>query len=388
MSFINDITKTVGKIGKVVKESYGPLSALETRYSETVFRYPSEVGDPKRYPHTVEFQTWKPIQVPITQVGVAKSTGEAAGSVWDKVTGAAGDALRKVKEGTGELQKAAQDLQNQTGIGVKSIPTLPDGTLPDYAGMRVNQNQQYNDRLFDWTRRAERGVLIALYMPSGGWQDRISNQYTQQSMTAAMGTAGAILDVGSSIMKEYDNGTNGKKGSGQQAMDMIAGPIAVEALSSLAGKIPGGMDAGILRDAGLNALGYAINPQFEMLYAGTDLREFQFEFIMTPRSYDEAMLIKRIIRKFKYHASPEYLSGQGRYIVPPSYFDITFKFNGAESDWLPKISTCVLKSMDVDYFGALDQWSTHADGSPIQTKIQLVFTELEMMHKKLRGMGY
>jgi hypothetical protein len=126
-----------------------------------------------------------------------------------------------------------------------------------------------------------------------------------------------------------------------------------------------------------------------MLYGGTDLREFQFDFTMTPRSLEEAVMIKRIVDSFKMHGSPAYKEGGlGRYIIPPSYFDITFKFKGGDTSWLPQISTCVLKSLDVDYSGGLEQWATHADGSPIQVRMILVFAELEMMHKKLRMRGY
>jgi hypothetical protein len=96
----------------------------------------------------------------------------------------------------------------------------------------------------------------------------------------------------------------------------------------------------------------------------------------------------RIVRKLKYHASPQFTENQGRYIIPPSYFDITFKFNSAENPFLPKISTCVLRGVDINYSGGLDQWATFDDGMPIQIQMVLRFVELEMMHKRLRAEGY
>lgn len=388
MSFIDNIRKTTTTIGRIVKETYGPLAALENNTSSTgtIYRYPLEVGDSNRYPHTVEFQTWIPEQVEITDLQV-DSNGNSLGGVL-------GGAVNFAVGAANVAGKLKQDLANllpgedKEYVPIKNVDWAgKNGGVPDWKtnDMRVTRNMRWNDRgVSNFTRRASQSDLIAMYMPAGGWMDRISNQYNQQSMTAAMGNAGILLDAGGGLLQEYQQ--NGGEIQWGKSMDMLKGPLGMEAAAAAAGAL--GMDAGIIRDAGLNALGYALNPQFEMLYSGTDLREFQFDFTMTPRSEKEAQTIRKIIKKFKYHASPAYVSGQGRYIVPPSYFDITFKFNGAESEWLPTISTCVLKSFDVDYTGGLEQWSTHADGSPIQVKMTMVFAELEMMHKSLRKKGY
>ena len=369
MSFIDNITKTAATIGRVVKDTYGPLAALEGgSYTPTVYRYPLDVGNSQRYPHTIEFQTWIPTQVPISDMGVGQTS----------VGGAVAAGLNPIVKAINVLLPKDKELSE---IQAKPILNPNDWLAND---MKVTRNKRWNDRMLDWTRRAEPSDLIAMYMPAGGWMDRVSNQYAQQSMTAAMGTAGAVLEAGSSILKEFQE--SGGEASWAKTMDMLNGPQGMEVLGKFASIA--GMDSGIITNAGLNALGYALNPQFEMLYSGTDLREFQFDFTMTPRSQQEAETIRKIIKKFKYHASPAYVSGQGRYIIPPSYFDITFKFNGADSEWLPQISTCVLKNVDVDYSGGLEQWSTHSDGSPIQVKITLIFAELEMMHKSLRKKGY
>jgi len=377
MSFIDNVKKTVGQVGDVIKETYGPLSPLDSGpNTNTIWRYPLDVGNSQRYPHTVEFQTWIPDQISIADLGIGNS-GATVGGVFGSALDLGKSVAKKLPGGLGESFTDSSGLEE---INV-TARRMVDPTEPQ---MKVNQNQMYNDRASDWTRRATPSDLIAMYMPAGGWMDRISNQYAQQSMTSAMGTAGFVLEAGSGLLDAYRD--SGGKIPWGKAMDMIKGPEGMEIIGKMSSMA--GMDAGIMTDAGLNALGYALNPQFEMLYSGTDLREFQFEFTMTPRSQKEAETIRMIIKKFKYHASPAYVSGQGRYIVPPSYFDITFNFNGARSRWLPQISTCVLKSFDVDYTGGLDQWSTHADGSPIQVKMVMVFAELEMMHKTLRRKGY
>jgi hypothetical protein len=369
MSFIDTINKTVGKVGSVVKESYGPLSPLEISYHDRVgtdLRYPLDVGSASRYPHTVQFQTWLP-----KPIAIASSDPEE-----QKLFDTQGKTIGKKL--VGALTSTKEKLENR-GVPTEAYPGMD---------MKVNRNQKYNERMFDFTRRAVPSDLITMYSPVS-WMDRHNNAYNEQSMTAAFGAIGAVVEAASSIMEEYKSDNDWRKNLGNminKAGEVANGPAGMEALGGVLGGF--GMDGAVIRDAGLTAMGYAMNPQFEMLYGGTNLREFQFDFIMTPRNAKEAETIRKIIKAFKWHASPEYVKGQGRYIIPPSYFDITFCFNGAESEWLPSISTCVLKTVDVDYSGGIDQWATHADGSPIQTKMTLVFAELEMMHKKLRKLGY
>jgi Tail-tube assembly protein len=337
------------------------------------------VGNAQRFPHTVEFQAWLPTQTTIGDIGVVQATQT-------KLNDIAGGAYNKVSGGVESVTKWIADKSNAAigavggstdFFGARTLGKVGESYVDPYDSdmMKVDRNKAYSDRLFDFKRRATRSDVITMYMPQGTYNDRINNAYNQKSMTEAIGLTGGVLEVMSAISKE--NITTG---------DMLNGPAGMEVIGQMAGGL--GMDAGTITDAGLAAIGYALNPQFEMLYNGTDLREFQFDFTMTPRSVDEAVMINDIINKFKYHGSPQFLTGQGRYIVPPSYFDITFNFNGSRNEWLPQISTCVLKSVDIDYTGGLEQWASFSDGSPVQVKMVLVFVELEMMHKKLREEGY
>jgi hypothetical protein len=322
-----------------------------------------ELGDTKRFPYSVEFQLWEPIQVPITDTGIIQAAQ-------DKLTASR----------LGEIATTAFGGVKQGSFDIEKTIAVADSVKK----MRINLNQEKNDRLLDFTRRANNVGMISMYLPNGTWNDRINNQYAQQSMTQALGRTGAVVENAGSMIKAFND--DGLKAGFENAWDLINGPMGTEIGGAIAAGM--GMDGRTVADAGLAAIGYALNPQFEMLYSGTDLREFQFDFTMTPRSAKEASVIRDIIGKFKYHGSPQYVTGQGRYIIPPSYFDITFKFNGSDSDWLPRISTCVLKAFDVDYSGGLDQWGAHADGSPIQVRMTMTFVELEMMHKALRSEGY
>jgi Tail-tube assembly protein len=207
-----------------------------------------------------------------------------------------------------------------------------------------------------------------------GWDDQTNNDYQDQSMTELLGGLGLVSTVVSSISQAFHNGELSKD-TGAVVAELVG---KVLARGSLVG------DAGALAQAGIQAMGYAMNPQFEVLYNRTQFREFQFTFTLTPRNRNEAEEIFNIINIFKFHASPEYIQSSGRYLIPPSFFDITFRFNGAINPRLPRISTCVCKNVTVSYAPGTEAFATFDDGHPVQIQLVMTFGELEIIHKGLR----
>jgi len=140
-------------------------------------------------------------------------------------------------------------------------------------------------------------------------------------------------------------------------------------------------------------IGYAVNPQFEVIYSSTGLRQFQFDFMFYPRSESEAEQVHKIINSFKFHAAPEIVSGSfGRYLLAPSAFDIKFFYNGQINPNIPKISTCYCTSVQTDY--APNGFSTYEvqgenypsvgkTGMPVAIRMQLQFMEGTMVTKEL-----
>lgn len=356
MSFIKDITNSLtASVGKVFKESYGPLKALDPTSKDVyTLRYPLDVGNADLYPHTLEFVCWKPEPVPLAQL--------ASGNKNDPVKQAGGvlpAPTTRASKYTKELQRRATDV---------------------YGGPRVNQNLPLNgERTTDWTRRATLSDVIVMYVPQQALIETFTNSYDTKSMTEALGTLGIALDAGAAV----------SKASGIWNKGAALRPFLQQAGSNLlegAGIIK---DSGTVAEAGLQAGGYATNPQLEVLYGGTNMRQFEMQFKMTPRSQKEADEMLNIIWRMKYHASPEYILNGGRYIIPPSYFDIYIKYNGVENTRVPmKFSTCVLESVSVDMGTGTDQFVTFHDGTPIEISMMLRFTELEIMHKALRDKGY
>jgi hypothetical protein len=142
----------------------------------------------------------------------------------------------------------------------------------------------------------------------------------------------------------------------------------------------------------LGAFGYAVNPQYEVLYSSTALRQFQFDFLFTPRSEKEAEQVYNIIESLKFHSSPEILSGtSGRFLLAPSAFDIGFYYNGTRNPNIPLISTCVCENVSVDYapqgFSAYETTDNKPGvgktGTPVATRLSLRFKEITLVTKEL-----
>jgi len=198
--------------------------------------------------------------------------------------------------------------------------------------------------------------------------------------------------------------------------DAVA-PYATKFGSSLAGKILGSGTGELISQS----LGIAMtNPQTQLLYSGTKLREFNLKFILTPKTASEAQTIKNICDSFAYFTLPGVSGSQtgssGQYFTPPQVFRVQFKFLGGSgtgnqisntfatalnntglnvltnvfggsteiSGGSPAktftVNDCVLESVNVDY--TPNGWATYNDGYPVQTVLSLRFRETTVYTKQ------
>jgi hypothetical protein len=137
--------------------------------------------------------------------------------------------------------------------------------------------------------------------------------------------------------------------------------------------------------------GRVLNPMLEMLYTAPAFREFRFDFMLYPRSEEESKEVQNILALLRYHQSPEIdARTSGFLLIPPSEFDIKFYYNGAENPNIPKISTCVLTTLDVDYapngFAAYEERlnvspNIGGTGMPVAIRLSLSFRETEYFTK-------
>ena len=138
--------------------------------------------------------------------------------------------------------------------------------------------------------------------------------------------------------------------------------------------------------------GELVANRLELAFRGVPKRKFQYTFKMIPKSQTEAEEIRKIIFAFKANMLPEFKGGNraGRKMKVPNTFDIQYMYHSKENDWLHKISTSVLETMNVSYGG--DRYKTFHptdDGAPpVETQLTLNFTELELITKERVFEGY
>lgn len=150
---------------------------------------------------------------------------------------------------------------------------------------------------------------------------------------------------------------------------------------------PGGGDLGLLpaileRGSQFSALAQVpLNPLTEVLYRTTPQRQFLFDFLLAPSNRAESVALDQIYKTLRFHAAPELTTN---YIMPlyksPSEFDITFFHRGKENTAIPRINTCVLERIDMDY-SPTGIYATFSNGAPVIARMTLQFRELEIVTK-------
>jgi len=136
--------------------------------------------------------------------------------------------------------------------------------------------------------------------------------------------------------------------------------------------------------------GTVITPRMELMFDGVGRRNFSFTFNFIPKNQDESRTVENIVYYFKKFMMPEYSDPNTRREMNiPATFDIDYYYKNTQNDFLNKISTCFLKSMDVKYGG--DRYTTYPAtftergkfGLPPQkTQMTLQFSELEVLSRQ------
>jgi len=127
--------------------------------------------------------------------------------------------------------------------------------------------------------------------------------------------------------------------------------------------------------------GQVLNPNLELLFTGPKLRTFKYNFKMTPRSDDEARMIKRIILFFKIGMAAR-RSESNLFLKSPDAFRLKYIFSANTNQphpFLNKIKACALTNFSVNYTPD-NTYMTYNDGSMTSYNLSLSFSELEPIY--------
>ena len=240
---------------------------------------------------------------------------------------------------------------------------------------------------------------INLYMPDTVSMSQHAS-YGDLNMTQALGAAGGFKEgiaesegIKNNVSSLYDKLKNQEGGliSGdtiKTIKEQDYEPLVLEGVGMAAQGLGAVNDGAAVGKYLLSKKGFAINPQYEVVFTAMDFRTFQFDFTFTPKGPAEAQTVRDIIKLFRKHSAPNLYQGGGRYFDVPAIFQIEYMHLEKVNENLHKFAPCVLTSIVVDYAPEVG-WVTFTDGMPVKTRLTLMFKETEILTRdKIENGGY
>jgi hypothetical protein len=331
--------------------------------------------------------------------------GFSAGSPLTALSGVVGgiNGLSSIASTASSIPGVSSFLKDPMGSATSAFNSIKDFLNdPAKAFSSASSTQQGKDQtngpVFKPSSVKPSGY-INLYMP-----DTVSMSqhaaYNDLKMTDALGMTGGVAEgmkeaegIKNSAASLYDSFKNQK--NGLMSSDTIKTikendykPLMLEGAGQAAGALGIVNDGAAVGKYLLSKAGYAINPQFEVVFSAMDMRTFQFDFTFTPKSPNEAETVREIIKLFRKHAAPNLYGGyEGRYFDVPSVFQIEYMHLEKRNENLHKFAPCVLTSIVVDYAPEVG-WVTYNDGMPVKTRLTLMFKETEILTRDKIDQGY
>ena len=232
-----------------------------------------------------------------------------------------------------------------------------------------------------------------------GALQHVNATFRSKALTIAAGGAGGLLT--GDMMKGINAAEGFNKLTAQAALftaigskEAGRGELGANLLSQLTGNL--GYDVtpeSILSRAG----GVVANSNTELMFSGVKLRQFGFQWRMTPRDEMEAHQIRMIIRAFKQWSAPKKITklssdeqaGTGAvgragspsyFLGTPNIFRLRYLTSGGKSILgLNKFKPCALTNISVQYTPD-GQWNAYEGGQPISVLMDLRFAELEPIY--------
>ena len=271
-------------------------------------------------------------------------------------------------------RKVSDPEAEAAGIGE---PTQQEAAALSKAQERLRQQQSGINQGAS-TTHSRISDSVCIYTPG----DAVKFSYAANNESLATGHAGLMassMEAGKSMdLKEAI--TQG----GGQMLERVLG----EAVVGIASALPG---VGDIRGAIDKSMGRALNPFNEQVFRSVPFREFAFPFVFAPKNRKEMETVQKILKLFRFHMLPEFSNKTKGAFLSPSEFQITYMYRNKQNRYIPHISRCVLKNLEVDY-ATEGQFHTFREddtgAAPITTTMTATFAETEIMTKEMIGLGY
>jgi hypothetical protein len=177
---------------------------------------------------------------------------------------------------------------------------------------------------------------------------------------------------------------------------------AVDSLRSITPSDAAGLGADLARRAGYQMLdgfsdvvggivkqaaGAIPNPHSTIFFKGPDLRSFTWTWRLVPRSQNEGILIREILKRIRESILPKKPPGSNMLQYPdlmqPTVKVVPPKDGGPQVD-LGKFKRCLVRSMTVNY-SAEGASAFFKDGHPVAIQLAMDFQEVEILTAEDQG---
>jgi hypothetical protein len=360
-----------------------------------VMRYPAEVGSTSEdFPHyTMFFITKRQGDVSPAdtvrqyRVDVSNTNRPDRNTQAGKIAFETALTFGGLQAGSSFVKKVARTFGGRAGPIVTTGGAVAGGA----AAAAVSQN----DRIETLTENRERVYLkdvVALYL-----SDNPSTSYKAYWKDADIGALASddLLKAASSLRTALTNLGGGEFAkAGASAMESVkaalkgASPAAASYFLKNANKgILGGL--GDIQALTESSLGVAVNPFTVQLFKNMGFRTFTFSYVFLPKDEAEFNEVKNIIKTFKKYMHPtRNESTGGVFLGYPAEFEIQYFYRNNENNHLFKIGNCALTDLKVEYGGQDFTTFRAVPGAPSEMKLQLSFTELEVLTADRIEEGY
>jgi hypothetical protein len=364
------------------RQSTAQQNLVSNKYKTNTLRYPLDLGElDKGHYMVLHINEQVRTQFPGVPSG-DEVTAHLQRNDLNQSNGGAADIGGIYSNAAIELKEAVDKI-NASNEVLRKAGTVAGPVLNDVGKYLTSNLNSFNKTGFRTVRRTT--DTIALYMP-----DTLAFSQSQNYTGLELGGGNAaLIGAGISGISKFmssDASLSDRVGEGLKN----ATPFVLNAIANLTGNAGRALFAGFT--------GTTVNPMMEVIYSSPEFRSFRFDFMFYPRTRIEAKEVQNIIQRIQFHQAPEVLGNNsagglgGYFLVPPSEFDIEFYYNGTVNPNIPKVSTCVLSTIDVDYapngFAAYEVFEENGipkkggTGMPVGIRMGLVFKETRIMTKQ------
>ena len=300
----------------------------------------------------------------------SKNKGEESGNSQDEPRlSSVSQAADTLNAGAGKAAAGTREKGFGSYVFPRSLRQGRDGQDFLKFDMLKYEPRDFDDKSFSFKKRTDtnkRTIGTVILPIPGGIQDGVGVGYGDSRMTPLdMAKANIALTTVS------EGFTAGISEAGRAAQN-VAGAFGdnKKALAAvIAGMAAGGQDL-LTRTTGAIA-----NPNMELLFNGPELRTFSFQFLLAPRSQEEAKTIIQILRFFKQGMAP--IRTKSRlFLKSPHTFQLSYRNSrGQDHKYLNKFKECALANFGVNYTPN-GNYSTYEDG--VMTAYQMTMTYREL----------